>query len=105
MLDWTRRLIQLRRKSISLNDGDRGHIGIQFSEEQRWLRMDRGEVSVIANLGDYPAKFKACDGQRIVLASDCTAKLNAGQLTVAATSIVILSSEHGHSDLAQVEEE
>ncbi len=92
MLDWTKRLIHLRRNSISLNDGDRGHVKVSFSDEQHWLRMDRGQVNIFANLGDAPASFEADADQHIVLASD-NATLAEGMVVVPANSIAILSSE------------
>ena len=58
MFEWTARLIHIRRNSISLNDGDRGHVKVTFDEENRWLRMDRNLVSVFANLGAGPCLFK-----------------------------------------------
>jgi maltooligosyltrehalose trehalohydrolase len=93
MLDWTRRLIRLRRNSMSLNDGDRGHIKVQFSEEKRWLRMDRHLVSIFANLGDSSAEFKSDDTRRIVLTSDDAATLVGGCLTVPPDSLVVVSAE------------
>jgi len=95
MLDWTSRLIHLRRNSISLNDGDRGHVKVQFSEERRWLRMDRNQVSVFANLGEALAEFEACEDHRIVLSSDPAASFSEGRLIVPPNALVILSSEVG----------
>jgi len=93
ILDWTRKLIHLRRSSMSLNDGDRGHIKVQFSEEQRWLRLDRDDVSVCVNLGEFPVEFKAADGYRLELASDAGAALADGRLTVPRDALAILSAE------------
>jgi maltooligosyltrehalose trehalohydrolase len=93
MLEWTRSLIHLRRRSMSLNDGDRGHIKVSFSEEQKWLRMDRGQVSIFANLGEFPAEFRVAEDQSIALMSDAAANLCEGQLKVPRDSLVIVSSE------------
>ena len=93
IFDWTRNLIQLRRKSISLNDGDRGHVKVTFSEEQKWLRVDRGKVSIFANLGKSPAKFPISQYHRLVLASSSEAQLEACKVTAPPDSIVIASSE------------
>jgi maltooligosyltrehalose trehalohydrolase len=93
LLDWTRRLIFLRRHSISLNDGDRGHVKVQFSEEQRWLRMDRNQVSVFANLGDFPAEFPAGATHRLALASDAGVSLANGCLILPPETLAILSAE------------
>jgi maltooligosyltrehalose trehalohydrolase len=69
MFEWTARLIHIRRNSISLNDGDRGHIKVTFDEDNRWLRMDRNLVSVFANLGTGPCLFKVGNEYELILAS------------------------------------
>jgi maltooligosyltrehalose trehalohydrolase len=47
MLNWYRELIALRPRL-------HGDPRVTFSESARWLRMDRGDVSVICNLGPGP---------------------------------------------------
>ncbi len=64
MLEWYRALIHFRRRSISLNDGDRGHMAVRYSEEDRWLAMDRGGVVVLANLGQQDTSFDVAEGFR-----------------------------------------
>jgi len=93
ILDWTQRLIHLRRSSMSLNDGDRGHVKVQFNEEQRWLRLDRGLVSVCVNLGDGPTEFKAGEQYRLVLASDAGSAFLDGRLVLPPDALAILSAE------------
>ena len=93
MLDWTRRLIHLRRNSICLNDGDRGHVKVQFSEKERWLRVQRGDVNIFANLGSLPAEFSADKLGQIVLASDSGTHIADGRIIVPPDALAILSSE------------
>ena len=51
MLDWYRKLIHLRRKSRSLNDGELHNITVAFDEDDRWLTIDRkGEHGSIESL-------------------------------------------------------
>ena len=94
MLAWTRALIHLRRSSSSLNDGDLGHLRVSFDDDKRWLRMERGQVTVVANLGDEAADFPV-DGNRVLLlSSDPPAtRLEAGRLTVPGNSFVVASGE------------
>jgi maltooligosyltrehalose trehalohydrolase len=94
MLEWTTRLIHLRRNSVSLNDGDRGHLKVHFSEEDQWIRMDRNLVTVIANLGPTPCKFKVGPEHQLVLASvaDGT-RFEEDEVTVPADGFVVLSAE------------
>ncbi len=70
MYQWVKALIRIRRSSNCLNDGDRGHLRVSFSEEQRSLRMDRGQVSVLLNLGDKPATFELTPEHKLLLALD-----------------------------------
>ena len=93
MLEWVRRLIHLRRKSPSLNDGDLGHVTVRCDEESRWLAMDRGGVRVILNLGEETASFPMADGFRVELASRAGVTLAAGQIALAPDTLAVLSSE------------
>ncbi len=93
MHDYVKALIHLRRNSPCLNDGDRGHLRVSFSEEKRWLRMDRRKVTTILNLGAEPAIFPIGKDHRLALASNPAATLADGQVTVPPESTAILSCE------------
>ena len=93
MLEYVRSLIRLRRSSPSLNDGDRGHLRVSFSDEKTWLRMDRNQVSVLLNLGNEPAEFSLTPQHWLAVASDASARLADGRATVPANSILIASAE------------
>ncbi len=69
MLDWYRALIRLRRNSLALNDGDRGHLTVSYDEQKRWMVVDRGAVRVFVNLGTENAEFEIPEGFRVVLSS------------------------------------
>jgi maltooligosyltrehalose trehalohydrolase len=93
MLAWYRALIRLRRRSIALNDGDMGHIKVRFSEEGRWLAMDRGAVQVLANLGSLEARFEMPEGFRLELASREIGGRDASEIILPANTLAVLSSE------------
>jgi maltooligosyltrehalose trehalohydrolase len=93
LLKWTRQLIRLRRASVSLNDGDRGHVKVTFSEDKRWLRMDRNEVSIFVNLGSEAASFEVFEDYHVLLASQPGTELREGQLIVPPDGFAIASSE------------
>jgi maltooligosyltrehalose trehalohydrolase len=57
MLDWYRQLIRLRRKIPSLTNGEPGHTSVTYSEQDRWLSMERGDVTVSCNLGETDGLF------------------------------------------------
>ncbi len=94
ILEWTARLIHIRRNSISLNDGDRGHTQVSFSEKDRWLRMDRNLVTIVANLGHGPSQFKVGAEYEMLMASSAEfTRLEDGLLTVPPDGFVIVSAE------------
>ncbi len=93
MLDWTRRLIHLRRSSACLNDGDRSHILVSFDEEKKWLRMDRKLISVCINLRGAPAAFTVSPEHRLLLTSNEASQLKDTQLKLPPDTIAILSAE------------
>ena len=94
MLEWTTRLIHIRRNSVSLNDGDRGHLKVHFSEEKKWLRVDRNLVSIFANLGDESCEFNVGKEYELRLASvPDTTRLANGCVTVPPDGFVIVSAE------------
>jgi len=93
MLQWYRSLIHLRRRSISLNDGDMGHTKIRYSEEKRWLAMDRGGVQVLVNLGHEDANFDLPEAFRIALVSREGLHSNAGTIVLPPNTLMILSGE------------
>ena len=64
---YVRSLVRIRRRSVCLNDGDRRHMKVTFSDEQRWFRMDRGQVTVIANLGDEAVEATVSPDHRLLL--------------------------------------
>jgi maltooligosyltrehalose trehalohydrolase len=98
MLEWTTRLIHIRRNSISLNDGDRGHLKVTFSEEEKWLRMDRNLVSVFANLGTEPREFRVGPEYELLLTSIAESiRVEDGLVTVPPDGFAIVSAENAQA--------
>ena len=93
MLEWVKALIRLRRGSLSLNDGDLGHIHVRCDEEKRWLVMRRGELDVTVNLGVEDAIFDVREGYFLALASRKDMMIMDGRITVPPDSVAILSAE------------
>jgi maltooligosyltrehalose trehalohydrolase len=92
MLDWVRALIHLRRTTPALNDGDKGHIKVRWSEEENWLVMDRGAIKVVLNLGTTEARFDLPVEFHLKLASLEGASAVDGKLRVPPDTIAIVSS-------------
>src|SRR5581483_9166687 len=69
MLQWYRGLIRLRRTTPCLNNGEPGNVLVTFDEREMWLRMVRGEIEVIANLGGADRSFEVRAESELELAS------------------------------------
>ena len=93
MFQWVRSLIHIRRRSNCLNDGDRGHLHVTYSDEKSWLRMDRKLVSVACNLGPDPVQFKFAENYRLVIASSSGATFSPAALTLPSNCFAIVSAE------------
>ena len=50
MLEWHRKLIQLRRAEPSLSDGDLKSVRVRFDESEGWFVLERGPITVLCNL-------------------------------------------------------
>src|SRR5262249_46334561 len=72
MLGWYRRLIRLRREHRELTDGRLDRVRVDFDEQERWLRLDRGSITVACNLSDVPRSLPltADRPRRVLLSSD-----------------------------------
>jgi maltooligosyltrehalose trehalohydrolase len=93
MLDWTKKLIHLRRHSLSLNDGDLSHVLIDCHEEERWLTMQRGRMLVVLNLGDKLARVKTPGQYVLALASKPEVAVAPGEVGMPPMSFAVFSAE------------
>jgi maltooligosyltrehalose trehalohydrolase len=93
MLDWYRRLIRLRRGSVSLNDGSPGHVKARFNERGRLLVMERGAVAVMCNFGSQPAELAHPRDLPLLLASRPGVEVKEGSVILPSESVAILSGE------------
>jgi maltooligosyltrehalose trehalohydrolase len=90
MLDWVKELINLRRTTVALNDGDLGHLNVECRDEDRSLVMERGPVRTLANLGSDPVKLNLRDGEKLRLSSCDGIVISAGQIALPAMSLAVL---------------
>jgi maltooligosyltrehalose trehalohydrolase len=82
-LAWYRELIALRPRL-------RGDAKVEFSEGERWLRMDRGDASVFCNLGDRPRVLPARGA--LLAASQKGVELSRGRLSLPPDSAAVVES-------------
>ena len=90
MLAWYRRLIQLRRSTPSLNNGEPGNTAVTFSEEPRWLSMRRGSILVACNISPDDQSFPIPAVAELILASKPDVRFEPGRITLPPDSVGIL---------------
>jgi maltooligosyltrehalose trehalohydrolase len=70
ILDWHKKLIQLRRSKPELFDGILENVRVNCDETNRTLVMERGSISIICNFAGTPQHLPVRAGeQRILIAS------------------------------------
>lgn len=90
MLAWYRDLIHLRRSTPDLNDGEPGHTRVSFDEKAKWLRIARGSIALICNLGESNYPVSLPEDSEIVLASHGVAPARAVNLVLPPDSVAII---------------
>lgn len=90
MLSWYRDLIRLRRRNRDLNDSAPGGTHVHWSEEDRWLAMERGHVTLLANLGAEVYTYPLPDQVTIVLSSRGNITIENGVLQLPLDTAVVL---------------
>jgi maltooligosyltrehalose trehalohydrolase len=91
MLSWYKALIRLRRITPCLNDGNPGNAKVTFDEQAKWLRMERGPIAVICNLGDRHQLLTVSESTRLLLASPVSIEVSQNKLDLPPNSIAVLS--------------
>jgi maltooligosyltrehalose trehalohydrolase len=91
MLAWYKALIRFRRDTPCLNDGTAGKVHMTFDEHAKWLRMERGDVMVICNLGDRDQTFAVSRDGRIVLASQSAIQVSECKLALPSDSVAVVN--------------
>ncbi|MGA8909500.1 MAG: DUF3459 domain-containing protein, partial [Acidobacteriaceae bacterium] len=93
MLDWYRRLIALRHATPDLTDPDRSRVHVRFSEEAKWIVMERGSVTLAVSIAKNPVALQVRAGSSIALASSPGMQLSNNSLTLPPDSVAILNRE------------
>jgi maltooligosyltrehalose trehalohydrolase len=89
LLEFHRRLIELRRAYPDLSDGRLEYVGVEFDEDERWLSFTRGRVTVAFNIGESDARV-AIDGGAIAVTSAEDVRLEGDELTLPPDSVAIV---------------
>jgi maltooligosyltrehalose trehalohydrolase len=91
MFAWYRELIRLRRANPSLNDPKPGNTCVTFDEHESWIRMHRGTVTVICNLGASERAFPVRAKSKILLASPAMLENTDGKVALPPDTIAVLT--------------
>jgi len=91
LLDWHKRLIQLRRSEPDLADLDRKMVSTAYDEELRWLVVRRGRFSVVANFAAERQAVPVATLNTLVLASEDTVQLDGSRAWLPAGSVAVLA--------------
>jgi maltooligosyltrehalose trehalohydrolase len=89
ILAWHRSLIQLRRSSQDLLDGELGRVQTAFDEEQKWLVVRRGAIATACNLSDVSREIPVGSGFEVLLASGA-AERKQSCIKLSAESVAVL---------------
>ncbi|MBV8818777.1 MAG: malto-oligosyltrehalose trehalohydrolase [Acidobacteriaceae bacterium] len=91
MLEWYRSLLRLRHATPALKTGHLRDVDITFSEDESWLLMSRGEITVACNFSGEPRLVPATRGE-VILASSSSLKPDLEGLLLPPESVAILST-------------
>ncbi len=91
MLEWHRRLIQLRRAEPALSDGRLECVVTRHHEHERWLVVERGPICLACNLAPQPQSIPIRAGTRqLLMASHPPCEMHSGQVNLPPDSIAIM---------------
>lgn len=91
MLNWYCRLIHLRHSTPALNHGDAGLVKVETNDAEGTLRMVRGNIQTLVNIGDSERMFTVPEGSEVVL-SNSPVTLLGPKLHLLPETVVILRS-------------
>ncbi len=93
MLKWTRQLIELRRTTNALNDGDLNHVEVEIDADRRWLTMRRGVVRTLLNIGGEAVQIEMQDGEVLHLRSQEAVTIVGGSIELPPMSLAVAIRE------------
>jgi maltooligosyltrehalose trehalohydrolase len=93
MLAWYRELIRLRRSTSALNFAEPGNTRVEFDENEKWIRVKRGEILVLCNLGERGREFPVPASSSLLLASLEGTAIQNGGIVLGADGVAIVREE------------
>lgn len=92
LLQWFRRLIQLRFRFSELRDGKLERVEVAYDEKEKWLVMTRAPISVALNLDSIvrPVPVGKLGSRSLLIASDPEIALKAEAVELTPDSVAII---------------
>ncbi len=91
ILDWHKKLIELRRTEPDLADGELKNVRVRFDEEKGWLVVERGKLSIVCNFAGRRQQIPVRTGkQTVLIASDEQVQAAEGYADASAEAVAIL---------------
>jgi len=91
VLAWYRALLTLRAATPALRDGDRAAVVVRHDAAAGWIVVERGPISVAANLGTEPADVPIRGDLR--LAWPASHERNAGSVRLPPDGVVVVERD------------
>ena len=66
---------------------------VEYSEEEKWLAMRRGDLEIVVNLRNQPLKRQMPSASKVVLSSNAAIKTDQASLNLPPDSVAILKVE------------
>jgi maltooligosyltrehalose trehalohydrolase len=92
MLAWYRDLIRLRRTRPFLNRGTPGTTFVTFDEHEQWIRMQRGDITIICNLGMSECTFPVPVESTVLLSSRAGSRNITGKVALPRDTVIVLAA-------------
>jgi len=88
LLSWYRDLLALRAATPALRDADRAAVRVTHDADAGWILVERGPVSVVANLGATPAEIVVDGETRLAWPPDVSA--SEGRVRLPPDGVIVL---------------
>ena len=90
LLEWSKRLIALRRSHAAFTDGRMDRVRVAFDQQAHWLRIERDRVQIAVNLAPDRQAVPVENRAGEVIASEEGWQLRPGSLELPADSVALL---------------
>jgi maltooligosyltrehalose trehalohydrolase len=92
ILDWYKKLIQLRQSHPELTEDSFENVQVSYSEEGKWLAFHHGRIFTACNLSKEAAELPIPPASQILLASNAQVEAQSGKLYLPPDTVAILKT-------------